>query len=258
MDKKRTGLVLSGGGLRGIANAGALLFLEEKNIEADILACCSAGSIVGNMYAAGKKPEEILAFFQSVYFFHWRHFSLLKGGIVSSATFRQYLEPIFGDMTIGDLPKDVRIVAAELTSGAQMVFDRNFKVNDAIIASSSIPGVATPFRIKEQVFSDGGILNNFPADVIQEECDRMIGVYVSPAQDVDASGLNTIKSVTVRAYELLSHRVESPKFDYCHWLITDNRLAQYSTFSNKKSQMDEIFEIGYEAAARSYEEGIFC
>jgi len=54
-DNTRIGLVLSGGGTKGVAHAGVLQFLEEQNITPSILACCSAGSIVGSLYAAGKE-----------------------------------------------------------------------------------------------------------------------------------------------------------------------------------------------------------
>ena len=145
MEKKQLGLVLSGGGTKGVAHAGVLKFLKEKNIEPDILACCSAGFIVGSMYAIGKTPEEILEFFKSVYFFNWKHFTFNQPGLVSSRIFRTYLEPVFGDMTIGELVKEVKIVATELVSGKQMIFDKDFQVDDAIIASCSVPGITTPY-----------------------------------------------------------------------------------------------------------------
>lgn len=93
----RTGLVLSGGGTKGIAHAGVLKFLEEKQIKVDVISGTSAGALVGALYAYGKSPEDILAFFQSVHFFNWKHLVFNKPGIVSSDIFRIYLEPIFGN-----------------------------------------------------------------------------------------------------------------------------------------------------------------
>ena len=65
-----------------LAHAGALKFLEEKNIQPEILACCSSDAIVGSLYAAGKSPDEILDFLKSVYFFDWRHLAIYKPGLV--------------------------------------------------------------------------------------------------------------------------------------------------------------------------------
>ncbi|UJF29517.1 patatin-like phospholipase family protein [Kaistella sp. 97-N-M2] len=250
---KDLGLVLSGGGTKGVAHAGVLKFLDEKNIEPDILACCSAGSIVGALHGVGKSGEEILDFFKSVYFFNWRHFTFNKPGLVSSVIFSNYLNPIFKDMTLGELNVDLKIIATELVSGEQKIFQAESKIVDAIIASCSIPGITVPYIVGNEMFSDGGVLNNFPADVIHQECKKLIGVYVSPPQDVVIGDLHSIKAITTRAYELMSHRTEIHKFAYCDWIITSKKLANYGTFERKASRLEEIFEIGYQAAKESYE-----
>ncbi len=247
-------MVLSGGGTKGVAHAGALKFLYEKGIDPTLLACCSAGSIVGALYAVGKSPQEIKDFFKSVYFFNWKHFTFNQPGLVSSKIFRVYLDPIFGDMKIGDLDKEVRIVATELVSGKQKIFDQDFKIIDAIIASCSVPGITTPYILGDEIYSDGGVLNNFPADIIKEDCEKMIGVFVSPPQDIDISYLKTLKSVVTRSYDLLSYRTELYKFSFCDWFITSKKLAKFGMFERKTEVLDEIFEIGYSAAKDSFDE----
>lgn len=247
-------MVLSGGGTKGVAHAGALKFLNEKGIEPTLLACCSAGSIVGALYAVGKSPQEIKDFFKSVYFFNWKHFTFNQPGLVSSKIFRVYLDPIFGDMKIGDLDKEVRIVATELVSGKQKIFDQDFKIIDAIIASCSVPGITTPYILGDEIYSDGGVLNNFPADIIKDDCEKMIGVFVSPPQDIDISHLKTLKSVVTRSYDLLSYRTELYKFSFCDWFITSKKLAKFGMFERKTEVLDEIFEIGYSAAKDSFDE----
>ena len=254
MNHEKIGLVLSGGGTKGVAHAGVIQFLDEKKIEIDVLSCCSAGSIVGCLHVMGKSPTEILLFFKSVYFFNWKHFAFNKPGLISSVIFRNYLTPIFKDMTIGDLPKEVKIVATELVSGTQKVFDKDFKVVDAIIASCSIPGITTPFVFQKELYSDGGVLNNFPADLIREDCDRMIGVFVSPPQQVNFEDLNSIKSVVSRSYDLISYRIEKFKFELCDWFITSQKFSDYNTFERNRDRLVEIFNIGYEAAKESYDE----
>ena len=66
---KSIGIVFSGGGSKGIAQAGVLKFLEEQNIKPLHIAGTSAGAILTALYAYGKKPEEILEFLQSIYLF---------------------------------------------------------------------------------------------------------------------------------------------------------------------------------------------
>lgn len=257
MKNYKLGLVLSGGGTKGIAHAGVLKFLGEKNLRPDVLACCSAGSIVGSLYAIGKTPEEMLDFFKSVYLFNWWHFAFNKPGLISSEIFATYLNPIFADMRIGDLKIDLKIVATELVTGKQKVFGKKDKIVDAVISSCSIPGIFTPYVIGDEMYSDGGVLDNFPADIICHECDKLIGVYVSPSHKVEVSELNSIKAITTRAYELLSHRTEMYKFSYCDWFISPQKLSKYGIFEKKASRLEEIFNIGYQAAKSSYEECSF-
>lgn len=257
MNFEKVGLVLSGGGTKGIAHAGVLKFLKEKNIDVDILSCCSAGSIVGSLYAAGKSPEEILDFFQSVYFFNWKHFAFNQPGLVSSVIFKNYLSPIFQDKKLGDLDKEIKIVATELVSGTQKIFDENFKVVDAVIASCSIPGITTPYILGDEMYCDGGVLNNFPADIIRENCDKLIGVFVSPPHEIKMDDLKTIKAIVSRSYDLLSYRIEKIKFDYCDWFISSQELSNYGTFERRKDRLEEIFNIGYEAAKESFSESSF-
>ncbi len=251
------GLVLSGGGTKGVAHAGVLEFLSEKEIVPDIIAGCSAGAIVGSLYAVGKAPHEIEDFFKSIYFFNWKHFAFNQPGLVQSKIFRNYLTPIFQDMKIGDLDKDVRIVATDLVSGTQCIFDKDYKVTDAIIASCSVPGVTTPYIVGDKMFSDGGILNNFPADVIKGDCQKMIGVFVSPPQDVALEDLNTIKSVISRSYDLLSYRTELYKFSYCDWFITSKKMSKFGMFERKPEVLKEIFDGGYQSAKDSYDESLW-
>ncbi|WP_338409566.1 patatin-like phospholipase family protein [uncultured Flavobacterium sp.] len=251
---KSIGLVLSGGGSKGIAQAGALKFLEEQNIKPTHIAGTSAGSIIAALYAFGIKPNEILEFFKSIYFFHWSHFTFKKAGIIDSQSFKADFEKIFKDAKIGDLNIPTYITATDLVKGRLKIFNNDTKITDAIIASSSYPGMLSPYELNGNLYSDGGILNHFPTDLIQGKCDVIIGIYVSPIQTIEAKDLNSIKSVTSRAFNLLSAQGNYQKFSLCDWVIEPKELANFSTFETNKAKMDEIFEIGYQAAKKSFEE----
>ena len=160
-------IVLSGGGSKGIAQAGALKFLEEQNIKPSHIAGTSAGAIIAALYAYGKKPEEILEFFKSIYFFHWRHFTFKKAGIVDSESFKSYFNTIFKDATIGELAIPTFITATDLVKGKLKVFRPETKITDAVLASSSFPGMLSPYELNGKLYSDGGILNHFPTDLLQ-------------------------------------------------------------------------------------------
>lgn len=252
--KKEIGLVLSGGGTKGIAEAGVLKFLEEKNIFPEVIAGTSAGAIVGGLYSFGKSPDEILEFFKSVYFFNWKHFTLTKPGFINSEVFRLYLKPIIGEIKIKDLKLELLITATDLVQGVTHVFDGDTYLLDAIIASCSVPGLTSPFQKDGMLLSDGGILNNFPSNLIREKCEKLIGVYVSPLQDIEGKQLNSIKAVSTRAYELLSHSVENYKFRDCDWFISPKELSNYGMFESNKARMNEIFKLGYDEAVKTFPE----
>jgi NTE family protein len=253
-DGSTIGLILSGGGSKGIAHAGVLKFFNEVGIKPCDVAGTSSGAIVSSLYAWGKSPEEILEFFKSIYFFHWKHFTFRKPGFIDSEAFREYFTSIFKDATLGDMPIKMHLTATDLVSGKLRIFGPETKIADAVLASSAFPGIISPYEIDGRLYSDGGIINHFPTDILQGRCETLIGVYVSPIQKIEASDLKTIKSVTTRAYDLLSANSNMQKFTLCDWVISPDELALYSTFETNKAKMDEIFMIGYEAARKSYED----
>lgn len=249
----QNGIALSGGGSKGLAHAGALKYLEEIGYTPDILSGTSAGSIVAALYAFGLKPEEILNFFQSIYFFHWKHFTLTKPGFIDSDSFKRYFVEIFGQAKLSELKIKTLITATNMITGELKVFDEENRISDAILASSSFPGVMSPYSIDGELYSDGGILNHFPTDLLRNECNHLIGVYVSPIQSITKKDLDSIKAVTARAFDLLSAQSNLAKFQLCDWVIEPKELCKYSTFETSKQRMKEIFNIGYTTAKKSHE-----
>lgn len=252
-NSKSIGLVLSGGGSKGIAHAGAIKFLEEQNIRPHRIAGTSAGAIVGAMYAWGKTPDEILEFFKSVYLFQWRHFTFKKAGLIDSESFKDYFHAIFKDASLAELTIPTQITATDMVRGRLKIFESETKISDALLASSAFPGIISPFEINGDLYSDGGILNHFPTDILQGQCENIIGVYVSPIQKIEAKDLNSIRAVTTRAFDILSANSNLQKFNICEWVIEPKELSMYSTFEMNKVKMDAIFKIGYEAAKISFD-----
>lgn len=251
---KSIGLILSGGGSKCIAHAGVLQFLQEKNIVPLQIAGSSAGSIVAALYGIGKSPKEILMFFKSIHFFHWKHFTFSKAGLIDIDAFKVYFDEIFGDKTLAELNLPTYIVATDMIKGKTKIFGPETKVTDAILASASFPGLMSPYELNGKLYSDGGILNHFPTDILKDSCQALIGVYVSPIEKIQEEDLKSIRSVMARAFDLLSANSSIPKFNDCDWLIEPEPLSQYSTFETNKSNMDIIFAIGYEYAKKSYEQ----
>lgn len=246
------GIVLSGGGHKGLAHAGVLKFLNEVGIHPQVIAGTSAGSIVGSLYAQGLTPDQILAFFQSVSFFSWSHITFKKAGFLDANSFGTYLKEVFEEKTLGELEKDLFITATDISRGKLKIFNQQTKITDAVLASSAFPGVFSPVIVNGKLYSDGGILNNFPVNTIQGRCDFIIGVNVCPMVDSEVSKFTSIKSVAIRAYEIMTMHNSNASNELCDWYIEPQALATYNTFETNKKRMEEIFNIGYQEAKKTY------
>lgn len=244
-------LALSGGGTKGIAHAGVLQFLEDNNVRVGKIAGTSAGAIVGGLYAARKNPQEILQFFKTVPLFSWKHFTISKPGIIDPKVFKNYFKNVISeDLTVGDLTIPIYITATDLVTGKLKIFSKEDNLIDSILASSSVPGVFSPLKIEDNLYADGGILNNFPTDLLQTDCDYLLGVYVNPLQELSIKEISSIKAVTSRSFELLAVKEMFFKRKYCNEIIEPKALSKYNTFETNTKKMDEIFEIGYQEAKK--------
>ena len=209
--RKKVGVVLSGGGAKGVAHIGALKVIEEAGIPIDIVVGTSMGSIVGGLYSIGYSPHQLdsmvrkqdwtflltdrtmrrqKTFLEKVgsekYVislpFKKRSEARMPDGIVRG----QNLNNLFTDLTIGyhdsidfnKLPIPFACVAVDLMEGKEVVF-HDGQLIEAMRSSMAIPAAFTPVRRDSMVLVDGGLLNNFPVDVaLAMGAEYIIGVDV--------------------------------------------------------------------------------
>jgi NTE family protein len=176
------GLVLGGGGARGLAHIGVLEVLEEEGIPIHMIAGCSAGSVVGALFAAGVSPKRMHELSRDL---RWqtlttsslrpRHLSSLrlvsKGfplGLLNLDRLMEWLEGILeGVQEIAQLKVPFAAVATDIVTG-EMVIMNDGKIGSAVRASCSVPGVFTPFRRGDRLLVDGGIIANLPVQVVRQ------------------------------------------------------------------------------------------
>lgn len=201
------GLVLSGGGAKGIAHIGAIKALEENGIPIDYITGTSMGAIVGGLYACGYTPEEMMALITSEYFTYMstgridpqftyyfsseapspQMFSFQLGrrdstsndifnpqSLISPTPMAFGFMEIFGAYTAqcrGDFDRlfvPFRCVSSNMTERRKHVFGSG-DVAEAVRASMSFPLVFQAVEIDNDVYYDGGIYDNFPVDVMRCE-----------------------------------------------------------------------------------------
>ena len=106
-------------------------------------------------------------------------------------------------------------------------------------------GIFTPVQIADAYYVDGGTLNNFPVDLIRQECDTLIGVYVNPFEKVAFKNLKYFYNVVERSFQIRNASESMAKFPMCDLLICPKDLGNFSTFSMK--EMDKICLLGYKS-----------
>ncbi|WP_411030495.1 patatin-like phospholipase family protein [Spongiimicrobium sp. 3-5] len=250
VETKKIGLVLSGGGYRAAAHAGAIKALEEHAIYPDMVSGTSAGALVGALYAAGYSPQEIVAVLKKIKLFSFSRYALGKPGFVDTDTFKEFLLEYLPDNDFQTLQKRLYITATDLVNGTAKIFTKGDLIS-AILASSAFPGVFTPVIIDNTLYSDGGIVDNFPVDPLKNKCDELYGVYVSPVKKMNMEEFRHSYNVVDRALHLKMHRNSVAKFPICNLVIYPDKLGDYGLFS--PNHLDEIFEIGYSATKMELE-----
>lgn len=248
------GLVLSGGGVRGIAHIGAIKALEEYGVVTTTVAGTSAGAVVGALYAHGYNPEEMLSFFKRIQIFDLKKFAINKPGFIDPDKYYQLFNEYFPVDDFSSLKMNLQITATNILTGKLKVFNSGELIKP-LLASAAFPGVFAPIKIEDSYYIDGGTLNNFPVDLLQPSCDQIVGVYVNSIQSIEISDLKHFHHILERALKLKSINDDILKFDDCNYIICPKELNSYGTFDKK--HMDDIFKIGYNCTLEKIRSGYF-
>jgi NTE family protein len=247
MKKYAIGLTLSGGGAKGLVQAGVLQYMDEIGLKPNIISGSSVGSFIGALYASGKSPEDILNLFKKEKFYKTSRLALRKPGLIDTDKLEELFEKFFPENTFNELEIPVKIVATDILNGKITVFE-NGEIIKPLLASMAYPLMFTPVEIGDSLFLDGGIMNHFPLDLIVNECEFNIGVFLNPLKPIQKKDINSIKSIIERTFKLGRLTSSKEKLDACDILINPNDLINYNTFEIKPAKYDEIFDLGYQEA----------
>ena len=240
------GLTLSGGGAKGAAHIGVLKAMEERGIKADIVSGTSSGAIVGSLYCNGLKADEILDFYLNTPIFRPSYYTWKKPGLLNTDGLAKILEPLFEIDSFESLQIPLHIVATDLIKARQKIFSSGILIK-AILASSSFPGIFAPIEFLDTIYVDGGVLNNFPTEIIEHKCKKQIGVNVQHIESVDKANLTSSFSVLQRVFSISTRLSSISKYHNCDLIIAPEKLAKYNTFDMFK--LKKMYEIGYEEAS---------
>ncbi|MGO3182860.1 MAG: patatin-like phospholipase family protein [Aequorivita sp.] len=206
----KVGLVLSGGGAKGLAHIGALKVIEESGVRIDYIGGTSMGAIVGALYASGYSANQLDSIFSQTDFskliqdeiprgsktFYEKEeaekyalvlpFDKFKIGFPSGLSKGQNVYNLLSRLTthvsaISDfskLPIPFFCIATNVENGEEVILDHGY-LPQAVSASGALPSLFGPVIINDQVLIDGGVVNNYPINEVKAKgMDIIIGVDV--------------------------------------------------------------------------------
>lgn len=240
------GLVLSGGGIRGVAHIGLIKALEEMNIRPTHISGTSAGAMIAALYAAGCSAEQMLYIFKTRSPLKFTHFSFYKPGLMDTDKFGAYIyDEVLPYNSFEELPKKLYITATNITDGKMTIFSEGDNLINTLLASCALPMVYSPVEIDGKLYADGGILNNFPTEPLVGTCDIILGSYVSPVKSVSNEELSSSLKIIMRVFDISTAYCRE-KFKSCDWVFDPVGLDEFGMFD--RSQVDAIYELGYQSA----------
>lgn len=242
--KQKIGVVLSGGGAKGLAHIGVLKVLEEAGVEVSYIGGTSMGAIVGGLYAAGYSAKELDSIFSSLdtdallqdftprgskNFFEKRNDEIyaltlpFKGfrlgfpaafskGLYNYTTVNRLTDHVRHVRDFDKLPIPFVCIATDIETGEEVVL-RKGVLPDAILASGAFPSLYYPVEIDGRLLIDGGITNNYPIEEIQKMgADIIIGVDVQDGlKDRDEIRGATGILIQINNYQMIKKMEEKRK-----------------------------------------------
>lgn len=284
--RAKVGVVLSGGGAKGMAHIGVLKVLEKAGIPVDVITGTSMGSIIGGLYAIGYNANALDSMVrvqdwsyvitdredlrrqslsdrrkQNTYFYSTGltigKKDMNAGGIIRGKNLAELFQQLCTGYTDSiDFTRDLRIpfacVATNIIDNSEVDFHSG-RLPQAMRASMAIPIAFSPVRIGDMVLVDGGMKNNYPADIAREMgADIIIGVTVqgAPKTAGDMGGTMSILS------QIIDVNCKN-KYDE-NLAITDLHLAVdtkgYGSASFSHAAIDTLIRRGEELAMRHWDD----
>jgi NTE family protein len=279
--KPKIGLVLSGGGAKGLAHIGVLKVLEEAGIHVDYIAGTSMGSIVGGLYAIGYNASELEKIVLNLNWIALLNDDInrkslpvdekdelgryivsfpvknLRPALPSGMKEGQNISIILSRLTwavkdvndFNKFPIPFHCIAADIVTGNEVVIENGY-LPDALRASMAIPTIFTPVEWENKLLVDGGIINNFPADRVKEMgADIIIGVDLGfrPNKRDELHSLSAImeQAILFRANEKNMQNVKLVDI-----LIEPDAVAGYNIADFKQSK--NLIALGEQAARKHW------
>lgn len=275
----KLGVALSGGGIRGIAHAGALKALNDNGIEINIIGGTSSGSLVASLYAMGYSPYYIYILFKryakdiveinsTPIISGIGNFMMNKKICISGLKTGKTLEKAYDNLArrkgikkVEDITKmqlviptvDVKLskeyiftnsIPEESKDKSQYITD--ISVGKAVRASSSFPAIFCPCDFKTHKFLDGGVLDNIPViEVKKQGADKVIAINFK-ADDVDEN--SNMMDIAMRTIDIMGNKISEESLEQSDFILT---ISTDKTGLLDTEKLDKCYQYGYQAVIQN-------
>ena len=240
----KIGLALGGGFARGIAHAGVLKVLEERNIPIHCVAGVSAGSLVAAAFSSGAKSHEVASIGSGMRFSDVARWTINRMGLAGSDRMAPFVRKLLKSFRFEDMRIPLGIVATDLATGEPVVFRDRGEVTMPLRASCSYPGLFQPVQDGERLLVDGAMSMAVPSVVCRAlGATHVISVNL-PAAGWTSAGANMFNVVN-RCFQIVQSRTVQEWRDASDVIIT----PQIGSIGWKAfCSADELIRAGEHAA----------
>ncbi len=244
----RVGLALGGGAARGFAHIGVIKALEARNVQVDLVAGTSAGSVVGALYASGMNGfalNKLALTMDETSISDWA-MPFRTRGFLQGVALQNYLNTTLNNRPIEKMVKPLGVVATDLRTGQPILFQRG-NTGIAVRASCSVPSIFEPVKIGGHEYVDGGLVSPVPASFARKMgADFVIAVDISQRPE---TGL-TVSSfdVLMQTFTIMGQTIKTYELDKYADIVIRPNLAAMS--GSDFSQRNAAILAGEEAVAK--------
>ncbi|MEM9143957.1 MAG: patatin-like phospholipase family protein [Bacteroidota bacterium] len=250
---KSVGLVLSGGGVRGMAHIGLIRAMEKVGLSAQMVSGSSVGALVGALYANGNSVEDMLSFFKETPLFKYNFFTIAKPGFIDTDRYVDIFKGYFPQDRFEALERELHVVTTNLQRGQQEFFCKGPLIR-VLLASAALPPVFSPVELKGELYADGGIMNNFPTEPVHTKVDYVLGSNVSVVSPLQKRNLRNSLQLTGRVTGLMIYAINRQKLETCNLLLEYRALEKIGVLD--RAGIEKAYTIGYEGAIRALEQAL--
>ncbi len=244
----KIGVCLSGGGARGAAHLGVLKALETLKIPIYAISGTSIGAIIGALYASGIPINEIYDIRNQLKTKQFFKLRLPFEGIGHLGILNKILHEKIKTNDFSALKHKLHVCVSNLITGDYEIISEG-NLFEPLAASASIPFIFPTQHIKNAIYVDGGLLNNFPIEPLKNTCHITIGSNVCPhGQLPTTKRLKTLRDITERTFSLSIWNNVQPRLSQCDIIVEPENMFDFHLFDFSKSE--QLIELGYKATIK--------